>query len=52
MRRKELGVYEVKTVWAFTGKINMANLCLTVSGGRGADVLSTAVNKHFKEHYY
>ena len=31
------------------GKINLSNLCLTVLGGQGADIVSKAVNKCVKE---
>lgn len=31
------------------GKVNIANLCLTVLGGQGADLVSKAVNKCIKE---
>ena len=31
------------------GKINMANLCLTVLGGKGANMVTKAINKCLKE---
>ena len=31
------------------GKFNLSNLCLTVLGGQGADIVSKAVNKCVKE---
>lgn len=51
MNHKELEVYEKlnRQCRRLQGKINMANLCLTVLGGKGAEVLSKAVNKCIKQ---
>lgn len=48
---KDMEVYEelYRQCGRLQGKVNIANLCLTVLGGQGADLVSKAVNKCIKE---
>ena len=50
---KDMEMYEelYRQCGRLQGKVNMANLCLTVLGGQGADIVSKAVNKCIKEGY-